>query len=99
MSFYKKCYESKLKNCSRLSTFWQLDDEREKQKDELFLQELQELEDEFLIEYREKRLEEMRRALENVWVFIKNRMMYFGIQMFMNTNVDAIHSDIQTSNL
>ncbi|XP_060063817.1 phosducin-like protein [Ylistrum balloti] len=43
-----------------------LDDEKEKQKDEELLQELEELDDDFLKEYRMKRLEEMRKALQNV---------------------------------
>ncbi|ESO85203.1 hypothetical protein LOTGIDRAFT_221428, partial [Lottia gigantea] len=43
-----------------------LDDEAEKEKDEDFLKELEELEDEFIKEYRLKRLEEMRKALDNV---------------------------------
>ncbi|XP_033746488.1 phosducin-like protein [Pecten maximus] len=48
-----------------------LDDEKEKQKDEELLQELEELEDDFLKEYRMKRLEEMRKALQNVPKFGK----------------------------
>ena len=43
-----------------------LDDEREKQKDEEFMEQFEELDDEFLKEYRQKRIEEMRKALENV---------------------------------
>lgn len=41
-----------------------LNDEEEQKKDEEFLKEFEELEDEFLKEYRLKRIEEMRRALE-----------------------------------
>ncbi|XP_050414387.1 phosducin-like protein [Patella vulgata] len=48
-----------------------LDDEIEKQKDDDFLQELEELEDDFLKEYRLKRLEEMRKVLEDVPKFGK----------------------------
>lgn len=43
-----------------------LDDEREKQKDEEFMEQFEDFEDEFLKEYRQKRIEEMRKALENV---------------------------------
>ena len=42
-----------------------MNDEDEKKKDEDFLLELGELDDEFLQRYRQKRIEEMRRALEN----------------------------------
>lgn len=45
---------------------FQLNDEQEKNEDEKFLAELEELEDEFLKEYRLKRLEEMRKALAEV---------------------------------
>ena len=47
---------------------WQLDDEREKANDQAFAENLDfdELEDEFLKEYRQRRIEEMRRACENV---------------------------------
>lgn len=44
----------------------QLDDEREKNNDERFLEELENFEDEFLKEYRQKRIEEMRLALQNM---------------------------------
>lgn len=44
----------------------QLDDEREKNNDERFLEELDNFEDEFLKEYRQKRIEEMRLALQNM---------------------------------
>lgn len=43
-----------------------LNDEEEKQKDEKFVQELEELDDDFLRQYRQKRIEEMRRALDDV---------------------------------
>lgn len=43
-----------------------LDDEREKENDDKLLQELESFEDEFLKEYRQKRIEEMRIALQNV---------------------------------
>ncbi|KAL3875736.1 hypothetical protein ACJMK2_033657 [Sinanodonta woodiana] len=47
-----------------------LDDDKEREKDEAFLKKIEkdidEFEDEFLKEYRQKRIEEMRRALENV---------------------------------
>lgn len=52
-----------------------LDDEKEKQKDEAFAQQIEEnfedLEDEFIKQYRQKRLEEMRHALQNVPKFGK----------------------------
>lgn len=48
-----------------------LDDEKEKQKDEEFLEQLEEIDDDFLKEYRLKRLEEMRKALQNVPKFGK----------------------------
>uniref|UniRef100_A0A0B7BRP4 Phosducin domain-containing protein n=1 Tax=Arion vulgaris TaxID=1028688 RepID=A0A0B7BRP4_9EUPU len=48
-----------------------LNDELERKKDEQFLAELEELEDEFLKEYRNKRIEEMRRALAEVPKFGK----------------------------
>ncbi|XP_061186512.1 phosducin-like protein [Saccostrea echinata] len=48
-----------------------LDDEREKENDEKFLEELESFEDEFLKEYRQKRIEEMRLALQNIPKFGK----------------------------
>lgn len=52
-----------------------LDDEREKQKDDQFMEqierEMDEIEEEFMKHYREKRIEEMRRALQNVPKFGK----------------------------
>lgn len=52
-----------------------LDDEKERQKDQQFLTEieknLEEFEDEFMKEYRQKRIEEMRKALQNVPKFGK----------------------------
>ncbi|XP_062608899.1 phosducin-like protein isoform X2 [Saccostrea cucullata] len=48
-----------------------LDDEREKENDEKFLEELESMEDEFLKEYRQKRIEEMRLALQNIPKFGK----------------------------
>ena len=48
---------------------FQLNDEMEQKEDEKFLQELEELGDEFLSEYRLRRLEEMRKALEAVYVY------------------------------
>lgn len=48
-----------------------LNDEEEKDADEKFLEELEDFEDEFLKEYRLKRLEEMRKALENIPKFGK----------------------------
>ncbi|XP_022296569.2 phosducin-like protein [Crassostrea virginica] len=48
-----------------------LDDEREKNNDERFLEELENFEDEFLKEYRQKRIEEMRLALQNIPKFGK----------------------------
>ncbi|KAK3101251.1 hypothetical protein FSP39_002166 [Pinctada imbricata] len=51
-----------------------LDDEKEKKEDEKLMEELQSLEDyedEFLKEYRQKRIEEMRKALQNVPKFGK----------------------------
>lgn len=41
-----------------------LNDDEEKEKNEDFLQELEELDDEFLEKYRQKRIEEMRQAFE-----------------------------------
>jgi hypothetical protein len=43
----------------------QLDDEKEAQKDDEFMAMINELEGEFLEQYRAKRMEEMRRAYEN----------------------------------
>lgn len=43
-----------------------LDDEKEKQKDDEFMEQFEDFEDEFLQAYRQKRIEEMRKALENV---------------------------------
>lgn len=47
-----------------------LDDEKEKKKDEQFMEqverEMEELEEEFMKQYREKRIEEMRKALQNI---------------------------------
>lgn len=49
---------------------FQLDDEREKEKDAALMEqlerELDDFEDEFLKEYRQKRIEEMRKAIQNV---------------------------------
>ncbi|XP_046334594.2 phosducin-like protein isoform X2 [Haliotis rufescens] len=42
-----------------------LNDQSEKTKDETFLEELTEIEDEFLQQYRERRMEEMRKIFEN----------------------------------
>lgn len=42
-----------------------LNDEEEKKKDEDFMQELGEIDDEFIRQYRQKRIEEMRRALDS----------------------------------
>ena len=51
-------------------TWFQLDEEKEKEKDERFMEqielELEEFEDEFIKEYRNKRIEEMRRAMDSV---------------------------------
>ena len=48
----------------------QLDDDKEKDKDDAFMSqlmnELEDMEDEFLREYRQKRIEEMRHAMENM---------------------------------
>ena len=47
----------------------QLDDEKENAKDDKFLEDLEEmddLEEEFMKEYRAKRIEEMRKAMESV---------------------------------
>ena len=46
-----------------------MNDEEEKDADARFLEQLEDFEDEFLKEYRLKRLEEMRKALENMYVF------------------------------
>jgi hypothetical protein len=48
----------------------QLDDEREKDEDRKIMEELENFEDEFMKEYRQKRIEEMRLALQNVSVGI-----------------------------
>ncbi|XP_046574111.1 phosducin-like protein [Haliotis rubra] len=48
-----------------------LNDESEKTKDEMFFEELTELEDEFLQQYRKRRMEEMKKMLENRPVFGK----------------------------
>ncbi|XP_074644738.1 phosducin-like protein [Tubulanus polymorphus] len=48
-----------------------LDDEKEKEKDEEFMQMLGELEDEFIKQYRQKRIEEMRKMVESRPVFGK----------------------------
>ena len=47
----------------------QLNDEMEQKEDEKFLEALEDLEDEFLSEYRLQRIEEMRKALESVYVY------------------------------
>lgn len=44
----------------------QLNDEQEKKEDERFLEALSELDDEFLAEYRLRRIEEMRKSLGNM---------------------------------
>ncbi|OWF53223.1 phosducin-like protein [Mizuhopecten yessoensis] len=64
-----------------------LDDEKEKQKDEQFLQELEELDDEFIKEYRMKRLEEMRKALQSVPKFGE------VVALKSNSFVDAIDKE------
>ena len=46
--------------------YFQLNDEEEQKEDEKFLEALGEIEDEFLSEYRLRRIEEMRKALESV---------------------------------
>ncbi|GAB1609634.1 phosducin-like protein [Argonauta hians] len=52
-----------------------LDDEKEKDKDNMFMQdiekELEDMEDEFIKEYRRRRLEEMRKQLDNIPKFGK----------------------------
>ena len=48
---------------------FQLNDEDEKKADDDFLEQLSELEDEFLRDYRLQRIEEMRKALETMYVF------------------------------
>ena len=54
--------------------FFQLDDEKEKEKDAALMEQLErelgDFEDEFLKEYRQKRIEEMRTALNNVYVVL-----------------------------
>lgn len=45
---------------------FQLNDEKEKVQDDEFLAELEDLEDEFLKEYRLQRIEEMRKALASM---------------------------------
>ena len=53
-----------------LTCYFQLDDEKEKEKDAALMEQLErelyDFEDEFLKEYRQKRIEEMRTALNNV---------------------------------
>lgn len=61
----------KLANKLSLTCRSHLNDEQEKHEDEKFLEELEELEDEFLKEYRLKRIEEMRKALAEVPKFGK----------------------------
>ena len=61
--------------CGEFNTFFfQLDDEKEKEKDAALMEqlerELDDFEDEFLKEYRQKRIEEMRTALNNVYVVL-----------------------------
>ena len=57
-------------DASSLSIHPQNDEEAERTKDQQFLEQISELEDEFLKEYRLKRIEEMRRAVENMYVFV-----------------------------
>ena len=45
---------------------FQLDDEKEKLKDDDFMAQLEELDDDFLNEYRNRRIEEMRRAFDSL---------------------------------
>ena len=47
----------------------QLNDEMEQKEDEKFLEVLEDFEDEFLSEYRLRRIEEMRKALESMYVY------------------------------
>lgn len=53
----------------------QADDEKEKEKDAAFMQQLEEefdeFEEEFLKEYRQKRLEEIRKSVENTYVIVR----------------------------
>ena len=55
---------------------FKLDDEREAQKDQQFLEEIErelaDFEDEYLKEYRRKRIEEMRKAVEAMYVLSLN---------------------------
>ena len=74
---------------------FQLDDEREKEKDAALMEQiernLEDFEDEFLKEYRQKRIEEMRRAMNNVYVnftsfrlqpIVMNKNLYFLYVIF-----------------
>ena len=62
---------------------FQLDDEREKEKDAALMEQLErefdDFEDEFLKEYRQKRIEEMRRTMNNVYVKLKILFILFSI--------------------
>ena len=57
-----------------LTCLFQLDDEKEKVKAAALMEqlerELDDFEDEFLKEYRQKRIEEMRTALNNVYAIL-----------------------------
>lgn len=64
-----------------------LNEEEEKKKDEKFLQELEELDDEFIKQYRQKRIEEMRRALDDAPKFGK------VMQLDKTSFVDAIDNE------
>ncbi|XP_014786005.1 phosducin-like protein [Octopus bimaculoides] len=68
-----------------------LDDEKEEEKDNRFMQdiekELEELEDEFIKEYRRRRLEEMRKQLDNIPKFGK------VINLASNNFVDSIDKE------
>jgi len=59
-----------LANAQIINFHLQREEEAECTKDQEFLEQIAELEDEFLKEYRLKRIEEMRHALENVYVFV-----------------------------
>lgn len=64
-----------------------LNDEEEKKKDEEFLQQLEQLDDEFLKQYRQKRIEEMRRALDDAPKFGKVQ------QLDKTSFIDAIDNE------
>lgn len=64
-----------------------LNDEEEKKKDEEFIKQLEDIDDEFLRQYRQKRIEEMRRALDTAPKFGK------VISLERESFIDAIEKE------